>query len=170
MDFSRLIRARYSTRSYLDRPIEAEKLNLVLEAGRLAPTAANYQPFRLIVIEDGSTRKALAAAYSRKWFYTAPVIIVACGVPSEAWRRADGFSCLETDVAIVVDHMILQATEQGLGTCWIADFKPEAVRQVLDLPPELVPLILTPLGYPAGKARSKKRRDLSTLVYWGKVG
>jgi len=169
MDFSDLIQARYSVRNYLDKPIEVEKLKLVLEAGRLAPTADNRQPFRLIVIEDESTRKALAAAYARKWFYTAPVIIVACGVPSEAWRRADGFSGLETDVAIAVDHLILQATELGLGTCWIADFKPQAVREVLSLPPELVPLILTPLGYPGGKARPKKRRDQSDLVYWGKV-
>ena len=169
MDFSKLIRVRYSVRSYLEKPVELEKLNLVLEAGRLAPTADNRQPFRLIVIEDESTRMALAAAYPRKWFYTAPVIIVACGVPGEAWRRADGFSGLETDVAIVVDHLILQATELGLGTCWIADFKPQAVREVLNLPPELVPLILTPLGYPGGKARSKKRRELSSLIYWGKV-
>ena len=71
--------------------------------------------------------------------------------------------------AIVVDHLILQATELGLGTCWIADFRPEAVREVLNLPPELVPLILTPLGYPGSEARPKKRRDLSNLVYWDKV-
>ena len=169
MDFSELVRARHSVRSYLKKRVEVEKINLVLEAARLAPTAANHQPFRLVVIEDESTRKALAAAYPSSWFYTSPLIIVACGVPGEAWVRADGFSCMETDVAIVVDHLILQATELGLGTCWIADFKPEAVREVLDLPPELVPLILTPLGYPGGEARPKKRRDLSNLVYWDKV-
>jgi nitroreductase len=169
MDFSELVRVRRSVRSYLKKRVEPEKINLVLEAARLAPTGANYQPFRLVVIEDESTRKALAAAYPSSWFYTSPLIIVACGVPGEAWVRADGFSCMETDVAIVVDHLILQAAELGLGTCWIADFKPEAVREVLDLPPELVPLILTPLGYPDGEARPKKRRDLSNLVYRDRV-
>ena len=152
-------------RRYLERPIEAEKINLVLEAARLAPTAANLQPFRLIVVKAAATRRALGAAYPRKWFWSAPVIIVACGVPGEAWVRQDGFSCLETDVAIVVDHLILQATELGLGTCWIADFEPQAVRKVLDLPPELVPLILVPLGYPGDHGHPKRRRDLASLVY-----
>ncbi|MCL5735292.1 MAG: nitroreductase family protein [Actinobacteria bacterium] len=165
MDFRELIRARYSVRKYLEKPVEEEKIELVLEAARLAPTAVNYQPFRLIVIEDDATRKALARAYNRSWFYNAPVIIVACGVPGEAWVRADGFSCLEVDVAIVVDHLILQATELGLGTCWIADFKPDPVREALALPAELVPLILIPLGYPGGQPRPKKRRQLTELVY-----
>ena len=165
MDFRELMRARYSARKYLEKSVEAEKISLVLEAARLAPTAANYQPFRLVVVDDEAARKALRRAYNRSWFYNAPVIIVACGVPGEAWVRGDGFSCLEIDVAIVVDHLILQATELGLGTCWIADFKPEPVREALALPPELVPLILIPLGYPGGQPRPKKRRQLAELVY-----
>jgi len=167
MDFRQLIKARYSVRKYLEKSVESEKLDLVLEAARLAPTAANYQPFRLIVVKEQDTRKALARAYNRSWFYTAPVIIVVCGMPAEAWVRADGFSCLEIDVAIVADHLILQATELGLGTCWIADFKPEAVREALALPAELVPLLLIPLGYPGGQRRPKKRRQLAELIYRG---
>jgi nitroreductase len=170
MDFRRLVKARYSVRKYLEKSVEAEKIDLVLEAARLAPTAANQQPFRLIVVQDDGTKKALAPAYNRSWFYTAPVIIVVCGVPGEAWVRADGFSCLEIDVAIVADHVILQATELGLGTCWIADFKPESVREALALPAELVPLLLIPLGYPGGQRRPKKRRPLTELVYRGELG
>jgi nitroreductase len=169
MDFRQLVKARYSVRKYLERPVEAEKIDLVLEAARLAPTAANYQPFRLMVIQDAGARKALAPAYNRSWFYTAPIIVVVCGVPGEAWVRADGFSCLEIDAAIVADHLILQATELGLGTCWIADFKPEPLREALALPAELVPLLLIPLGYPGSQRRPKKRRPLTELVYRGDV-
>jgi nitroreductase len=164
MDFKDLVQARYSVRSYLERPIDEEKLNLVLEAARLAPTAANHQPFQLIVVRDETTKEALGAAYARRWFWNAPVIIVACGVPSEAWVREDGFSSLEIDIAIVVDHLILQATELGLGTCWIANFKPEVVREVLDLAPDLVPVILVPLGFRGDQPSVKRRRELASLV------
>jgi len=166
VDFSQLIQARHSVRRYLVRPVEQEKLDLILEAARLAPTADNRQPFRILVVRDEAQRTALAAAYSRKWFYTAPVILAVCGVPSEVWVRFDGFDALVTDAAIVTDHIILQATELGLGTCWIADFDPKAARDVLRLPDHLVPLFLTPLGYPAAGARPKKRRSQDELVCW----
>jgi nitroreductase len=166
VDFSQLIQARRSVRRYLVRPVEEEKLDLILEAARLAPTADNRQPFRVIVVRDQAERAALAAAYSRKWFYTAPIILVVCGVPSEVWVRFDGFDSLVTDAAIVTDHLTLQATDVGLGTCWIADFDPKAARQALHLPDYLVPLFLTPLGYPAAGARPKKRRSRDELVYW----
>jgi len=166
VDFSQLIQTRSSVRGYLKRPVEEEKLDLILEAARLAPTADNRQPFRVIVVEDQALRAAFATAYSRKWFYTAPVILVVCGVPSEAWVRSDGFDCLVTDAAIVTDHLTLQAADLGLGTCWIADFHSQAVRRVLRLPDYLVPLFLTPLGYPAAGARPRKRRSLDELVCW----
>ena len=167
MDFGQLIQKRGSVRGYLGRPVEEEKLDLILEAARLAPTAANRQPFRVIVVKDQALRASFATAYSRKWFYTAPVILVVCGVPSEAWVRSDGFDCLVTDVAIVTDHLILQAADLGLGTCWIADFDPQAVRRVLRLPDYLVPLFLTPLGYAAARpGRAKKRRLRDELVHW----
>jgi nitroreductase len=164
MDFERLVQTRYSTRAYQDRPVEDEKMHLVLEAARLAPTAANKQPFRLIVVTDPTVRSDMKAAYNRQWFYTAPVIILAAGVPSENWVRADGRNYNDVDVAIVMDHLTLQAADLGLGTCWIADFDADATRDVLHLPDHVEPVILTPLGYPADEPRAKRRKDLELLV------
>jgi len=164
MDFSRLVQTRNSIRGYLDRPVEDGKLELILEAARLAPTAANRQPFRVAVVIEPAIRAAFADAYPREWFYEAPVILVVCGVPSEAWVRADGFDSLVTDAAIVMDHMILQATDLGLGTCWIANFDPNAVRRILELPEDLVPLFVTPLGYAAADPRPKTRRTRDELI------
>ncbi|GAB4252567.1 MAG: nitroreductase family protein [Thermoleophilia bacterium] len=166
MNFEDLAKHRYSVRSYQDRDVEDEKLAKILEAARLAPTAANRQPFRLVVVRDPDTRAALSEAYMRKWFYTAPVVIAACGVPGESWVRSDGANYTMVDVAIVMDHLILQAADLGLGTCWIADFKPEPVRRILHLPPGVEPVALTPLGYPADEAKPKKRRPAEELVYW----
>jgi nitroreductase len=164
MDFERLVQTRYSTRAYQDRPIEDEKMHLVLEAARLAPTAANKQPFRLIVVTDPTVRSDMKAAYNRQWFYTAPVIILGVGVPTESWVRADGKTYNDVDVAIVMDHLTLQAADLGLGTCWIADFDADATRDVLNLPDHVEPVILTPLGYPADEPRVKRRKDLDQLV------
>ena len=169
MDFSQLVRVRSSIRGYLGTPVDQEKLDLILEAARLAPTAANRQPFRIIVVRDQALRRALAAAYSREWFYNAPIILVVCGVPSEVWVRADGFDCLATDAAIVTDHLTLQAADLGLGTCWIANFDPEEVSRVLGLPDNLVPLFLTPLGHPGVGGRPKERRSREELVHWDGV-
>ena len=139
-------------------------MRLVLEAARLAPTAANRQPFRLIVVTDPTVRSHMKAAYNRQWFYTAPVIILGVGVPSENWVRADGKNYNDVDVAIAMDHLTLQAAELGLGTCWIADFDADATRDVLHLPDHVEPVVLTPLGYPADEPRAKRRKDLDQLV------
>ncbi len=168
MDFSRLVQERYSSRSYQPREVEKDKLLRVLEAARLAPTAANRQAFRIVVITDPVLRSEMKAAYHREWFYTAPVIIVAVGFPDRNWVRADGKNYNDVDVAIVMDHLIMQAAELGLGTCWIADFDAHAVSEILDLPDDALPVALTPLGYPADSARPKKRGLLEDLVSWNR--
>ena len=170
MDFKQLAETRYSTRAYEPRAVEPAKLDQVLEAARLAPTAANRQAFRIIVITDPELRAHMKDAYHREWFYTAPVIIVACGIPGRSWVRADGKNYSDVDVAIVMDHMILQAADLGLGTCWIADFNAPAVREILDLPEGVEPVALTPLGYPADSRRSKKRKTVDELVSWNGTG
>ena len=170
MDFSELAQARCSVRRYSDRPVEEEKLELILEAACSAPTAANKQPFRLFVVQDEASIKGVAEAaggYMRDWLSPVPIIIVACGIPEETWVRQDGFSAMETDVAIVMAHVILQAADLGLGTCWIADFQPDLVREALRLGDNMVPLALTPVGYPAHKPPLKRRRQLSELVTRG---
>jgi nitroreductase len=122
MDFQELIRVRRSLRGYKSDPIAEDVLYRVLGAGRIAPTAANLQPFHLIVVTDPETRARMKEVYVREWFYTAPVILVGCVEPAKAWQRADGFNAAEIDMGIVMDHIILAATEEGLATCWVCNF------------------------------------------------
>ncbi len=164
MEFSDLIRSRYSVRAYKPDPVEDDKLQQVLEAARLAPTAANRQPFQLIVIHTAGREEELGRIYGAPWFVQAPLVICICGLPGQGWVRADGKNYTDVDVAIVMDHLILAATDLGLGTCWIGAFDPRAARQVLGIPDDVEPIAFTPLGYPADQPKPKKRKELSTLV------
>ena len=164
MEFFDLISQRYSVRGYQPRPVEKEKLTKILEAAVIAPTAANRQPFRMIVVPTSGREADLRRVYSRDWFVQAPLVICACGVEAEAWRRRDGRGYVDIDVTIAMDHLILAAHDLGLGTCWIGAFDPAAAREVLGLEPGLEPLAFTPLGYPAAEPRPKKRRPFSDLV------
>lgn len=165
MEFSELIKRRYSVRSYKAEPVEEDKLQKVLEAARLAPSATNRQALQFIIVHTKGRKTELSRIYDKDWFVQPPLVICACGIPSENWvRRQDGRNYNDVDVAIAMDHLILAATEQGLGTCWIAAFDPDAAREVLQLPDGVVPIAFTPLGYPADEPRPKKRKALSELV------
>ena len=164
MHFFELINTRQSVRSYKPDDISDIELQQVLEAARLAPTASNRQPFKLIVIHSSGREIELRRIYDRDWFVQPPLVICICGTPNQAWIRRDGKNYCEVDVAIAMDHLILAAAELGLGTCWIADFDPKATREVLGLPDDVVPMVVTPLGYPNDQPRQKKRRDLNELV------
>jgi len=164
MDFYDLVRSRYSVRAYRPDPIPDDVLRRVLDAAIIAPTAANRQSFRLYVIETKGREQELKRIYSRDWFVQAPLVVGACGVPEGNWVRRDGKNYNDVDVAIVFDHLILAATNEGLGTCWIGAFDPTAARQVLSLPKGVEPIAFTPLGYPADSPSSKKRKALAELV------
>ena len=164
MEFSELVRKRYSVRAYKPDPVEDDKLQQVLGVARLAPTAANRQPFQLIVIHTASREAELKRVYNQDWFVQAPLVICACGIPDQGWVRRDGKSYVEVDVAIAMDHLILAAANAGLGTCWIGAFDPSAAREVLHLPDGVEPIAFTPLGYPADQPGPKKRKPLSELV------
>jgi nitroreductase len=164
MRFSELIAARYSVRAYRPDPVPQALLEQVLEAARVAPTAANRQPFQLIVVRTAGRENELRQVYHREWFLQAPLMIAACGLTGAAWVRRDGRNYVDVDVAIVMDHLILAAAELGLGTCWIGAFDPAAVREVLCLPTGVEPIALTPLGYPADGPRVKERKSLAELV------
>jgi nitroreductase len=164
MEFFELIRERYSVRAYKPDAVEEEKLERVLEAARLAPTAANRQPFQLIVLSTQGREEELQRIYKRRWFVDAPTVICICALPDEGWVRMDGKVYVDVDAAIAMDHLVLAATDVGLGTCWIAAFDPDAAREVLGLPEGVEPIAFTPLGYPADKPRTKKRKSLDDLV------
>jgi len=164
MEFTDLIQERYSVRAYRPDPVEEHKLQKVLEAARLAPTAANRQPFQLIVIHMADRREELGKMYDREWFTQAPIVICACGLPEKGWVSKEGINYTYVDVAIVMDHLILAAADLGLGTCWMAAFDREEARRVLGLPDDVEPIIMTPLGYPGDQPKPKIRKPLSELV------
>jgi nitroreductase len=165
MDFQELIGKRYSVRAYKPDPVEKEKLSRVLEAARLAPTAANRQAFRVVVIPTKGREEELRRVYSREWFTQAPLVLAVCALPAEGWvRKADSWNAAEVDATIAMTHIVLAAAEEGLGTCWIAAFDPQAAREVLGLPPDVVPSAFTPLGYPADSLPPKKRKPVAEVV------
>jgi len=152
------IKTRKSVREYLDKPVEDEKLNMILEAGRLAPSASNRQEWRFVVVRNSQTRRRLAEAASGQAFVgEAPVVIVACAETDGHVMRC-GQLCYSIDVAIALDHMSLAATELGLGTCWIGAFNEQKVKEVLGIPNEIRVVELMPLGYPSDPSLTRKTR------------
>jgi nitroreductase len=169
MEFSKLINTRYSVRAYRPDPVADGVLNQILEAARMAPTAANRQAFQLIVIHTQDRQAELNRIYRREWFTQGPLIIAVCGMPERGWvREHDGANYASFDAAIVMDHLILAATELGLGTCWVAHFDPHAAREILQLPDNVEPLAFTPLGYAADSPKPKVRKPLKDLVRYEK--
>jgi nitroreductase len=168
MEFLDLIKARYSVRKYKSEPIEEEKINIILEAARLAPTAHNQQPFKLIVVKTEGNEENLKRIYPANFFVEAPIIICACAILEEGWTRDDGKNYTEVDTSIVMDHLILAATNLGLGTCWIGKFDLKAAREVLNIPENVLPLVFTPIGYPDDKPRPKKRKNINEIVRYEK--
>ena len=164
MEFTELIRARYSVRAYKPDPIPDQDLDAVLEAARLAPTAANRQAFRILVLRSSGREQELKQIYGRDWFLQAPVVIGVCTLTDACWVRGDGKSYGDVDAAIVMDHLILAAADRGLGSCWIGAFDAEAARRILKLPDHVEPVAFTPLGYPADSPGTKKRREIEELV------
>jgi nitroreductase len=167
MNFSDLLHNRYSCRHYSSKPVEDEKLQQVLEAARLAPTAANRQPFQIILIKtENHPKDALLEIYPKDWFVQPPYILCICSLPEQAWfrKKYDQQSYAAVDAAIVVDHITLQAADIGLATCWIGDFNPATAREYLNLPDTAEPIAFTPLGYPLDQPKSKLRKDLESLI------
>lgn len=165
MAFSDLILHRYSVRAYRSDPIEPEKLNAILEAGRMAPTACNRQAFGMIVARPGADPEAFQQLYPREWMLQAPYLICICTVPEQAWKNIDSKNYADVDAAIVLDHMVLQAAELGLGTCIIADFNPPVARELFGLPQGVEPVLMFSLGYPADQLKPKMRKSLDSLVH-----
>lgn len=167
MSFLDLVKKRYSVRNYKSLPVEREKVIQVLEAGRNAPSAANYQPWHFIVLIDDKIRNKIADVYPGDWFKKAPVIIVACGDHSVSWKRKDGKDHCDIDLGIVVEHMVLAAADMGLGTCWVCAFDAEKCHEILELPDNLEVVSLLPMGYPNDETLpAKKRKSLDEIVSW----
>lgn len=165
MSFLDLANKRFSVRAYDSKPVSEQDLEQVLEAGRLAPSAANRQPVHFIVLRGEEQRRALGVAYPRDWFWKTPVLLVVCVDTARGWSRTDGKNYADVDGAIAMDHMTLCAADLGLGTCWIGAFDPVKVRRILNLPEGIEPLAMTPLGYPTEAVRAKSRKALDEIVH-----
>jgi len=170
MEILEAIRTRRSIRKYKSTPIPEELLKEVLSAARLAPSGVNAQPWKLIVVTDEDTkRKLIQACNGQKFIAEAPVIIVGCGFPDDAYATIGGYmNGYVMDVTIAMDHLILTAASVGLGTCWIGAFKEEKVKEVLGVPPDVKIVALTPLGYPDEAPAKRTRKDLAELVCYDK--
>lgn len=169
MDFYELVRNRESIRNYDPaKPLEKDTLYRILEAGRLAPSAVNYQPWRFLVISSNEMLAKVRPCYPRPWFHEAPHILVVVGLVEEAWvREKDGYNFLETDLTIALDHMILAAEYEGVGTCWVGAYDPDVLREALSLKENEIVYSITPLGYPKEgfeKKGNKKRKEISEIV------
>lgn len=172
MGFLETAKKRYSVRDFQPMKVEKEKLLKILEAGRVAPTGANFQPYRLIVVqEDEGLGKIKKAAN----IYGAPLVIIVCGDHDKAWKRPfDGKCTTDIDAGIVTDHMMLQATELDLGSVWICYFKPDVIKTEFELPDNLEPINILAIGYakcePASPDRhDNTRRSLSEFVSYERL-
>ena len=155
MDFMELAKKRCSVRKYEDRAVETEKLNAILEAGRIAPTAANKQPCIFLVINDKESIEKIKKACSP---HGAPLAIVVCADKDIVWvRDIDNYTTLEVDGSIATDHMMLCAADLGLSSCWINYFNPVILRNEFKIPENIVPVNILVIGYGAGKPQSPDR-------------
>lgn len=172
MDFITLAKQRCSIRSYKDRKVEQEKLDLILEAAHAAPTAANLQPVRILAVqsEEGLSRIGKAAN-----IYGAPLAIIVCADHNKAWVRPfDRKQTGDIDASILTDHMMLQATALGLGSVWICYFKPDVLKEEFQLPDHLEPINILAIGYgdeaPASPDRHGQTRiPIRELVSYEKL-
>jgi len=165
MDVLESIRKRRSVRSYADKPLTPDKIERLLEAARLAPSASNRQEWRFVVVTDGERRDALAKAAGNQAFVAqAPVVIAACAEHDGHVMRC-GQLCYPIDVAIAVDHMTLQAVAEGLGTCWIGAFDEDRAKKILGIPEEVRVVALLTVGYAAGPPGPLSRLPLEKIVY-----
>lgn len=172
MNFLEIAKSRYSVRSYSDKKVEQEKLDKILYAAHVAPTAANFQPVRLIVVQSDEGLNKIGKAAN---IYGAPLAIIVCSEHNKAWTRPfDGKQTVDIDASILTDHMMLEATELGLGTVWICYFKADIIKREFDLPNNLEPINILAVGYsnepPADPERHNVQRiPLKDLVYYEKL-
>lgn len=166
MEFIDICRTREAVRSYKSLPVETEKIERIVEAVRLAPSACNFQPWKFFILKSEEAMKQAASFYDRDWFKTAPMAIVCCIDHSQEWvRPADAKKHGIIDIAIAAEHICLAAAEVGLGTCWVCNFDVAKCSEVLGLGSELEPAVLIPMGYPSTETpREKSRKPVEDII------
>lgn len=167
MDVAQAIRERRSIRRYRSDPVPEEKLNKVLEAARLAPSAHNAQDWKFIVVREREIRRQLSAAVGQNFLAEAPVVIAAVALNPESLMPCE-VPAYAVDLAIAVEHMALQATAEGLGACWIGAFNQKKVEAILKVPEKYKIVALLPVGVPDETPMAKPRKKITEVVCWEK--
>lgn len=146
MDFETVIKERFSVRKFSQKEIEKEKLDKILEAGRIAPTAVNFQPQRVYVIQSKEAKEKLKTIC--KMTFDAPVILLACADTNVSWKsRYEEYDSAEMDVSIVGVQMMLEAWNLEIGSCWVRAFNSNEVKELFNLPENIKPIFMLPIGY-----------------------
>lgn len=161
MKFIELAANRYSVRAFSNCPIEPEKLDLILKAAQLAPTAGNYQPQQIYVIESPEAMEALRSTL--KFTYGAPIVLLVCADKNRAWHSQfqPGYDSHEMDASIVCTHMMLEAADLGLGSVWVRGFDEAQVARTFRLPAHIRPVCMLPIGYPSDQSKPAKTHEIS---------
>lgn len=173
MDCLDLMRERYSCRSFSTKEVERKKIEKILEAARLSPTARNLRPQRILVLTQKEQLEKLSACTQYGW--NAPVIMIIFYDKSISYKREkyDGKEFGDIDISIVTTHMMLEAQALGLGTTWIGSFDPKKLIEEYEVPKDLIPVAILPIGYPSEEARPSKlhfqRNEITDFVYWNKI-
>lgn len=163
-----IILSRRSIRRYEKKEIPKYVLNKILEAGRLAPSASNRQPWHFIVVTDHDIKKKIASTGDSSFIKDAPIIIVGCGLIGDDYTRKWGTSWTIIDTSIALQNMVLAAWALDIGSCWIGDFKKEEVKRLLNIPEDWKAIALVTFGYPAEKSGSKPKKRIDEIVSFNK--
>ncbi len=160
------INKRISIRKYTSEKPSKAILTEVLEAARQAPSAVNKQPWRFVVITNSEKLAAIQKSYDRDWFATAPAVIAVVGDHRQSWHRADGKDHCDVDIAIASEHIMLQATELGLGTCWVCNFDLNVANAVVGVAEGEEVCVLIPIGYiaPDAPLKEHQRKSFDEIV------
>lgn len=167
MSFLELAKERYSVRKFSDKKIEKEKLEKIIEAAKLAPTACNLQPQRLLVLDNEESLNKLKQC--TPYHFDAPLAIIICYDKTASWKRKyDGHDSGEIDASIVTTQMMLEITELGLGTTWVGSYNPELLKESFNIPDNYISVAILPIGYPDAEPYSGhfSRYELNKTVFY----
>ncbi len=168
MDFMDVIKQRRSIRKFTEQPVPDEIIDRIIETARLAPSWANKQGVRYIIVRDPTRVQALVDAIGQGWAKNARVFVVACIKALSSGANTNGLEYFTVDAAIGMEHVVLAATNEGLGTCWIGHFDEKKAQAALDIPKRFRVVAITPLGYPDQTPRPQDRLAMEKIAYWDK--
>ncbi len=163
MEFYDVIRKRRSIRGYQDKPVPADALEKIAEAVNLAPSACNIQPWKFLIVVNPVFRKKICEVYTQPWLAQAPAIAVAFGNNEMCWKRLEGDPIASMDIGIAMEHLVLAAAAEGLGTCWICAYNVDAMNKALQVTPPWTTMAISPLGYPAAEPVPLKRKKIREI-------